>query len=104
MDCCEQDIGTWRSVMGCCEEDFGTWRLVMDCCEKDKGTWRSVMGCCEGISDKFFVINDREILQILSDCEFRTKAYALRICLLTSPYYPCRGQDSCYPMNSRERC
>ena len=46
MDCCEQDIGTWRSVMGCCEQDIGTWRSVMDCCEQDIGTWRSVMGCC----------------------------------------------------------
>jgi hypothetical protein len=29
MGCCEQDIGTCRSVIGCCEQDIGTWRLVM---------------------------------------------------------------------------
>jgi hypothetical protein len=74
MGCCEQDIGSWRSVFGCSEQDIGTLRSVMGRCEQDIRTWRSVMGCseqnigtrrsvigsCEVILDQFFVINDRE--------------------------------------------
>ena len=32
----------------------------MGCCEQDFGTWRSIMVFCEGIWEHSFVINDRE--------------------------------------------
>jgi hypothetical protein len=28
MASCEQDIGTWRSLMGCCVKDIGTWQSL----------------------------------------------------------------------------
>ena len=78
MGCCEQDIGTWRSVMRWCEQD-----TAIIVCHKWEGIFANIERLC--ISHEWFCFGDL---------------------VLTPSCCPRKGKDISpfYPMNVRERC